>query len=102
VEDFEKNVTAQITKQIYEIFYTTLSNLIEEDPTFDKLIEKLVANFSKAVTSEIQAKESIDNLEGLLVDLLEEIKINYITRLSEEDVEDILEQTRMLHQNCRI
>ncbi|MEY2857052.1 MAG: hypothetical protein RLZZ74_1364, partial [Cyanobacteriota bacterium] len=31
-------------------------------------------------------------------DLLEEIKINYVERLSQEDIEDILEQTRSLRQ----
>lgn len=99
IDDFQKNLTEQITKQIYQIVHTTLSNLIEEDPVFDKLLEKLVANFSNAISSEIQAKQSIDQIESLLVDLLEEIKINYLSRLSEEDLDDILEQTRMLRNN---
>lgn len=48
--------------------------------------------------SEIQAQESIKRIESLLVALLEEIKINYVKRLSAEDVEEILEQTRVLRQ----
>jgi len=38
----------------------------------------------------------MNKIEILLVDLLEEIKINYVERLSQEDIEDILEQTRSL------
>ncbi len=98
IDDFQKNLTTEITKQIYQIVHTTLSSLLEEDPVFDKLLEQLVGSFSNAIGSEIKAKQSIDQLESLLVDLLEEIKINYISRLSQEDVEDILEQTRALHQ----
>jgi len=98
VDDFQNNLTGEITKQIYQIVHTTLTNLIAEDPNFDQLLEQLVGNFSNAITSEIQAKQSIDQLEILLVDLLEEVKINYISRLSQEDVEDILEQTRALRQ----
>jgi hypothetical protein len=30
--------------------------------------------------------------------LLEEIKINYVERLSEEDLEEVLEQTRAIRQ----
>ena len=48
--------------------------------------------------SEIQAQESIKEIESLLVTMLEEIKINYVKRLSAEDMEEILEQTRMLRQ----
>ena len=48
--------------------------------------------------SEIQAKESIKKIEFLLVALLEEIKVNYVKGLSAEDVEEILEQTRVLRK----
>ena len=48
--------------------------------------------------SEIRAKESIEKVESLLSDLLEEIKINYVEHLSSEDIEEILEQTRAIRQ----
>ncbi|NES80901.1 MAG: hypothetical protein F6K10_05565 [Moorea sp. SIO2B7] len=37
----------------------------------------------------------------MLTALLEEIKINYVERLSQEDVEEILEQIRALHQAAK-
>ncbi|MEM7596023.1 MAG: hypothetical protein AAF383_31725, partial [Cyanobacteria bacterium P01_A01_bin.83] len=58
--------------------------------------ESLMSNVGKSFSSELQAQQSMNKIELLLVDLLEEIKINYVERLSQEDIEDILEQTRSL------
>lgn len=54
--------------------------------------------FSKSLGTELQAEHSIDQIESLLNDLLEEIKINYVQNLSQENIENILEQTRALRQ----
>ena len=92
------NLSQQLAQQIYQALYSTLISLLEEDPVANEIIEKLVADFSKVMGSEIQAQESIKEIESLLVAMLEEIKINYVKRLSDEDVEAILEQTRMLRK----
>lgn len=101
VERFQNQLTEQLVKQVYQVFYSALKSVLEEDPQFDKLVERLVENFSKTMGSEIKTQQSLDNLESLLVDLLEEIKINYIKQLSQEDVEAILEQTRSLKARVR-
>ncbi|GBF78647.1 flavoprotein [Aphanothece sacrum FPU1] len=44
---------------------------------------------------------SMEQIESLLTDFLEEIKLNYVQSLSQEDVEDILEQTRALRQSAK-
>jgi len=44
------------------------------------------------------AKQRIQKIESLLSDLLEEVKVNYVQKLSEEDVEKLLEETRALRQ----
>ncbi|WP_172957487.1 hypothetical protein [Aphanothece sacrum] len=43
----------------------------------------------------------MEQIESLLTDFLEEIKLNYVQSLSQEDVEDILEQTRALRQSAK-
>jgi hypothetical protein len=48
--------------------------------------------------SELQAKHTLQKIQSLLTDLLEEVKVNYVERLSEEDLEDVLEQTRAIRQ----
>ncbi|MGB2926394.1 MAG: hypothetical protein WBB82_13915 [Limnothrix sp.] len=98
LDDIKITLAKQISHQLYEITSDTLKGLLQEDPVFDKLLEDLILQFRKSMTSEIQARESLERMESLVNDLLEEVKVNYVERLSEEDVEDILEQTRALRQ----
>jgi hypothetical protein len=91
-------ISQQLVSQSYGAFSSTLQAALAEDKQFDRLIERLISNVGKSVSSELQAQQSIRKIELLLVDLLEEIKINYVERLSQEDIEDILEQTRSLRQ----
>ncbi|MEL6493525.1 MAG: hypothetical protein AAFQ41_00180 [Cyanobacteria bacterium J06623_7] len=91
-------LSQQLVSQSYSAFTTTLQTILAEDEQFDRLLESLVGNVGKSMSSELQAQQSMNRIELLLVDLLEEIKINYVERLSQEDIEDILEQTRSLRR----
>jgi hypothetical protein len=92
------SISHQLVSQTYSAFSSTLQAALAEDKQFDRLVESLISNIGKSVSSELQAQQSMTKIELLLVDLLEEIKINYVERLSQEDIEDILEQTRSLRQ----
>jgi hypothetical protein len=92
------SISRQLVSQSYSAFSSTLQAALAEDKQFDRLVESLISNVGKSVSSELQAQQSMNKIELLLVDLLEEIKINYVERLSQEDIEDILEQTRSLRQ----
>ncbi len=91
----------QLVSQGYNAISTTLQAILAEDKQFDRLLESLFDNIGKSVSSELQAQQSMSKIEQLLIDLLEEVKINYVERLSEEDIEDILEQTRSLKKITR-
>jgi hypothetical protein len=90
------NLTNQLVSQTYNAFSKTLQTALAEDEQFDRLLDSLVGNVGKSLSTELQAQQSINKIELLLIDLLEEIKINYVERLSQEDIEDILDQTRSL------
>lgn len=92
------SISRQLVSQSYSAFSSTLQAALAEDKQFDRLVESLISNVGKSISSELQAQQSMNKIELLLVDLLEEIKINYVERLSQEDIEDILEQTRSLRQ----
>lgn len=97
----ERTITSlsnQLVSQSYSAFSSALQAALAEDEQFDSLLESLISNVGKTVSTELQAQQSMNKIELLLVDLLEEIKINYVERLSQEDIEDILEQTRGLRQ----
>lgn len=89
-------LSEQLATQIATNLYHALVSATE-DPVSAKLSSKLAKRFSKALTDEIRKKQVLSEIQSLLIDFLEEIKINYVERLSEEDVEQILEQTRNLH-----
>lgn len=101
MEQLQHNLVEQLIKQTYQTFSDTLKGFLEEDPDFDRLLDNLVNNFSKIWSKQIQTKESLQKIELLAIDLLEEIKVNYVERLSQEDIEEIIEQTRILHQGDR-
>ncbi|MFN7513992.1 MAG: hypothetical protein ACK5QM_13975, partial [Microcystis sp.] len=44
-----------------------------------------------------QSRHSLERIEMLLIIFLEEVKLNYVQEFSDEDLETILEQTRLLH-----
>jgi len=98
LERFESQLTEQFVRVLYQVVYDAIIGALEEDPEAEKLIEELGTNLTQVLTDEMQGKQTIDRIQTLLLDLLEEVKVNYVERLSEEDVEELLEQTRRLRQ----
>jgi hypothetical protein len=101
VESLQNILIEQTIDRIYQVFADTIEVVLSEDPTFEELMNKLVTNLTQSLDSELQARQNIGKIEVLLGDLLEEIKLNYIQKLSQEDVEEILEQTRLLRQEMK-
>jgi hypothetical protein len=92
------HLSEQLVKQSYQTFSDALHAILKEDRQFNELLENLLTKSIQSLASEVTAQQSIAKIEGLLVELLEEIKINYVQRLSAEDIEEILEQKRSLRQ----
>ncbi|HIK28612.1 MAG TPA: hypothetical protein IGR89_11180 [Oscillatoriaceae cyanobacterium M7585_C2015_266] len=60
------------------------------DPVSERLSERLVEHFSAAFREEIQQQHTIQELESLISDMLEEFKLNYVKRISAEELDRIL------------
>ena len=101
IKTVQHQLTERLVSQLYEGLSVGLQGLLIEDPEFDILLEKLIEKFSNSLGTELQQEHSIDQIESLLRDLLEEIKINYVQNLSQENIENILEQTRALRQETQ-
>ena len=97
----QSQLSQQLATQIATNLYNALVSATE-DPVSAKLSSDLVKRFSKSLSSEIQKKQVLSEIQSLLIDFLEEIKINYVQQLSEEDIEQILEQTRNLHSGVSV
>lgn len=96
--ELPKQLIERLTKEVIQAVYEGLNMALEEDPVGDKLVQNLLQHLGEAFGSEIQAKQTIQQIQSLLTDLLEEVKINYVERLSHEDLEAILDQTRAIRQ----
>ncbi|MEM9924603.1 MAG: hypothetical protein AAF915_12770 [Cyanobacteria bacterium P01_D01_bin.50] len=90
------HLSEQLATQIASNLYSAVVSATE-DPISAKLSSQLVKRFSKTLTDEIRQKQVLSEIQSLLIDFLEEVKLNYVERLSEEDIEKILEQTRNIH-----
>jgi len=61
-----------------------------------ELTARLTRNFRDALDTELQKKQKKQNrekFESLLVDMLEEIKINYVKKIAEGGVEKLSEKS---------
>lgn len=101
IGQMQNQLSEQLATQITVNFYHALV-AATEDPVSAKLSGDLVKRFSESLSDEIQRKKVLSEIQSLLIDFLEEIKINYVQRLSEEDIEQLLEQTRNVHSGASI
>lgn len=92
-----EQLATQITTNLYNALFSAV-----KDPVAAKLSAQLVEKFSAALGTEIQKKHVISQLQSLLSDFLEEVKINYVQRLSQEDIDQIIEQTRQMRTQASV
>ncbi|TAF21606.1 MAG: hypothetical protein EAZ76_00335, partial [Nostocales cyanobacterium] len=73
-----------------------------KDPVAAQLTNQLLEKFTTVLGAEIQQKHVTSELQSLLSDFLEEVKINYVQRLSQEDIDQIIEQTRQMRSQITV
>jgi Arc/MetJ-type ribon-helix-helix transcriptional regulator len=96
IGNLQANLTEQVVKHIYQSASEFLHSLLEEDKVFEELLENLIANFNKSIASEIQNRQSLVKIESLLVELLQEIKINYVEPISEKNISEVWQETKIV------
>lgn len=85
-------VIAQVTKMVTEkpqAAYISSKNSTP-DPIATELSERLVKKFTVTLRQELQRDNTLGEIESLLSDLLEEVKLNYVKNLSEEEIQQLL------------
>ena len=78
---------------------TAFNNALKavEDPVVAELTTRLIDNFGKALEVELQKKHNFKEIESLLIDMLEEIKVNYVKGIAESGMDKILDEAEQLH-----
>jgi hypothetical protein len=96
MKGLKTELSDRLSSQLYRSFVNVAENVAREDEVFDSLLGQLVQRFSQSLGTELQSRHSLEKIEMLLIIFLEEIKLNYLEDFSEDDLEAILEQTRLL------
>ena len=94
---------AQLTEQIAKDFtQTAYNNLAKgvDDPVTAKLSDRLLTNFRDALELELQKKNNLQDIESWLVDLLEEIKINYVDRIANGGFDETVDEADGIRKNA--
>ncbi|MCA1995482.1 MAG: hypothetical protein LDL41_26060 [Coleofasciculus sp. S288] len=96
------HLPSQLTETLAQnLSHTVYNNLVKalEDPVGAELTARLMGNFRDALEMELKKKHNRQEIESLLVDMLEEIKINYVRGVAEGGVERALAEVDQLHRN---
>ncbi|WP_414580716.1 hypothetical protein [Scytonema sp. PCC 10023] len=97
LEVMQTQLSDQLATQITANLYGAIVSATE-DPVGAKLSSQLLQRFSEALGTEMQKKHVLSEIQNLLIDFLEEVKLNYVQRLSQEDLWKVLEQTKQLRR----
>ena len=89
-------LSAQISQQVVAELsksFTEILQAVFADEKGAELTSELIAKFAETLQQEVQRAETLQEVQALVYDLLEEIKINYVDRIAEEDAE-VLQASR--------
>ncbi|MBE9113707.1 hypothetical protein IQ273_30500 [Nodosilinea sp. LEGE 07298] len=87
-----QRVVAQLSANLYGVLKGTLENQSGNELT-QELVQKLIATFRL----QLQENEDVEELETLVVNFLEEFKLNYVKRLAAADVDRLIEERYQLY-----
>ncbi len=85
-------ISAQISHQVVTELSKTLNETLQKmfaDEKGAELTSELISSFGEHLREQVQNADTINEVRGLVVDLLEEIKINYVEGVAAEDVEQM-------------
>jgi hypothetical protein len=91
-DQIAQRVVAQLSTNVYGAVKGSLEN-----QEAGELTQALIQKFTDTFKLQLKENENLAELETLLVDFLEEVKLNYVKRLAAEDVERLIEERYQLY-----
>ncbi|WP_017300149.1 hypothetical protein [Nodosilinea nodulosa] len=96
IGDLPDQVAQRVVAQLSANLYGALKGSLENE-SGGKLTEKLIQKLGETFRLQIKENEDIEELETLVIDFLEEIKLNYVKRLAAADVDRLIEERYQLY-----
>ncbi len=91
-DQIAQRVVAQLSANAYGVVKGAVEN-----PEGAKLTQELIQKFTDTFKIQVQENEDVKELEALVVNFLEEVKLNYVKRLAAEDVDRIIEERYQIY-----
>jgi hypothetical protein len=90
-------VNQQIISTATESAYQALLVALE-DRVAAELISELLRGFGKNLVQELQSGKELDEIQHLLTELIDEVRVNYVDRIVDNEVEVVLNAPRSVKQ----
>jgi hypothetical protein len=90
-------ITEQFVAEVYQRVYGSVAATVH-DPQGAKLAHTLLDKFGETLKAEVRREKTLQELEALVLALLEEVKVNYVDRISEQDAEGLQQQSHHLYE----
>jgi hypothetical protein len=91
-DQIAQRVVAQLSANAYGAVKGSLDN-----QAGGELTQALIKKFTDTFKLQVQENENLEELETLVVDFLEEVKLNYVKRLAAEDVDRLIEERYQIY-----
>ncbi len=95
-----QQLTTRLAKELAQATHTNLAKALN-DPEGAELTARLIDKFRSEFETELQKKQNVQELKTLLIDMLEEIKINYVKNVAFEDIERVVEEAERLQRSVQ-
>jgi hypothetical protein len=91
-DQMAEQVVSQLSANLYGAMKGSLENKSGGD-----LTQALVQKLSETFKAQLKENENVEEIEALVVDFLEEFKLNYVKRLATADVDRLIEERYQLY-----
>ncbi|MEA5465443.1 hypothetical protein [Leptothoe sp. PORK10 BA2] len=98
--NISEQLTQQISAEVSKNLYSTLKQALADDKG-SELMGKLLGSFGQHFRDELQQGNTLQELQVLVNDFLEEVKVNYVERLAEDDLDTRRANTYRLYSTTQ-
>lgn len=96
IGDLPDQVAQRMVTQLSANLYDALKGSLENE-TGSGLTRDLIQKLGDTFKVQLKENENVEEIEGLVVDFLEEFKLNYVKRLADADVDRLIEERYQLY-----
>jgi hypothetical protein len=100
ISELPAQLTQTLVNEVVQASQKTLTEVLDDAIGAD-LTGKLVQRFSETFLAELKQQNVTQEIQSLLTDLLEELKLNYVRRSGDVSTAAVLEQSRQLRQAAK-